>query len=192
MTPAGPTDTTPAPSRASRCACVADGASLSTEQADARCERGDDRLAPLEQVHRTNTGGARRWRRDVLPRVACVVVHACAEPRSCRMRSADPSASTARRAGARPRAGRACGRQCSCGEAEQHKHAATACVGAAADGESVPSSRKFGDGHGALSVRVVDIRRVLFPRGWGLPPANKTDNLSFVAPFTRSDEPGPF
>eukprot|EP00964_Phaeocystis_antarctica_P158735 scaffold129572_cov69-Phaeocystis_antarctica.AAC.1 len=44
--------------------------------------------------------------------------------------------STARWAGARPRAGRAGGRQCSCGEAEQHKHAATACVGATADAES--------------------------------------------------------
>eukprot|EP00964_Phaeocystis_antarctica_P142808 scaffold108153_cov59-Phaeocystis_antarctica.AAC.2 len=50
MTPARPTDTTPAPSKAARCACVAAVASLSTEQADARCERGDDRLAPLEQV----------------------------------------------------------------------------------------------------------------------------------------------
>ena len=50
MTPARPTDTTPAPSKAARCACVAAVASLSTEQADAQCERGDDKLAPLEQV----------------------------------------------------------------------------------------------------------------------------------------------
>ena len=51
----------------------------------------------------------------------------------------------------RPRAGRACGRQCSCGEAEQHKHAATACAGAAADGKSASVVPKFGDGRKSRS-----------------------------------------
>ena len=44
MTPAGPTDTTAAPSKASRCACVADGASLSTEQDDCSFYRARDTL----------------------------------------------------------------------------------------------------------------------------------------------------
>ena len=37
--------------------------------------------------HLTNTGGARRWRRDVLPRSACAVVRACSETRRCRARA---------------------------------------------------------------------------------------------------------
>ena len=44
MTPAGPADTTSAPSRASRCACVADVASLSTEQDDCSFYRACDTL----------------------------------------------------------------------------------------------------------------------------------------------------
>eukprot|EP00964_Phaeocystis_antarctica_P121999 scaffold85693_cov69-Phaeocystis_antarctica.AAC.1 len=44
MTPAGPTDTTSAPSRASRCACVAAVASLSTEQDDCSFYRARDAL----------------------------------------------------------------------------------------------------------------------------------------------------
>ena len=44
MTPAGPTDTTSAPSRASRCACVAGVVSLSTEQDDCSFYRACDTL----------------------------------------------------------------------------------------------------------------------------------------------------
>eukprot|EP00964_Phaeocystis_antarctica_P087646 scaffold55659_cov58-Phaeocystis_antarctica.AAC.1 len=101
-----------------------------------------------------NTGGARRWRRDVLPRSACAVVRACAEPRSCRMRSADPSASTARWAGARPRADRACGRRCPCGEAEQHKHAATASVDGAGAARALPPSPSLETGRKSRSSSV--------------------------------------
>ena len=44
MTPAETTDTTSAPSRALRCACVADVASLSTEQDDCSFYRARDTL----------------------------------------------------------------------------------------------------------------------------------------------------
>ena len=44
MTPARPTDTTPAPSKAARCACVAAVASLSTEQDDCSFYRARDAL----------------------------------------------------------------------------------------------------------------------------------------------------
>eukprot|EP00964_Phaeocystis_antarctica_P020443 scaffold11305_cov81-Phaeocystis_antarctica.AAC.1 len=71
------------------------------------------------------------------------------------MRSADPSASTARWAGARPRAGRACGRRGPCGgEAEQHKHAATASVDGAPPRERFrrPQVWRRGGSHGALQL----------------------------------------
>ena len=44
MTPAGPTDTTSAPSRALRCACVAGVVSLSTEQDDCSFYHASDTL----------------------------------------------------------------------------------------------------------------------------------------------------
>ena len=49
MTPAGPVEATAAPSKAARCACVADGASLSTEQDDCSIYRARDTL-PSERA----------------------------------------------------------------------------------------------------------------------------------------------
>ena len=44
-------------------------------------------LRRSNRLQRTDTGGARRWRRDVLPRSACAVVRACSETRRCRARA---------------------------------------------------------------------------------------------------------
>ena len=169
---------------------------MTRKQADARRERGDDRLAPLEQVAPDEHGRAREGGGGT----SCPGARA----QLCARAPSPAHAACAQQIHPRPRpVGQAHGLGLvvrADGDARAARQSSTSTPPPRASAppptvRALPSSLpKFGDGRKSRSSYGVRSRYVVSccPAAGAYPAAKKTDNLSCVAPFTRSDEPGPF